>query len=166
MFAVFPQPVLIMLIRVLKGNPYLVNWFNPSISVVHGLVSVTDKCNMISEALPADAEGTAAWSRGKSRTSRPRYQVSLSPWRLLSHLLPGGICMTWETVTFCKYGKCCHLAWMLRRDMEVQSAPEELHGRDGERWWRRRRGGRFQQLKAVKMKKKHLDKETTLTCRD
>lgn len=93
MFAVFPQPVLIMLIRVLKGNPYLVNWFNPSISVVHGLVSVTDKCNMISEALPADAEGTAAWSRGKSRNSRPRYQVSPSPWRLLSHLLPVGINM-------------------------------------------------------------------------
>lgn len=63
MFAVFPQPVLIMLIRALKGNPYLVNWFNPSISLVHGLVSVTDKCNMISEASPrlllADAEGTA-----------------------------------------------------------------------------------------------------------
>lgn len=66
MFAVFPQPVLIMLIRALKGNPYLVNWFNPSISLVHGLVSVTDKCNMISEASPrlllADAEGTAEQS--------------------------------------------------------------------------------------------------------
>lgn len=89
MFAVFPQPVLIMLIRALKGNPYLVNWFNPYISVVHGLVSVTDKRNMISEASPrlllADAEGTAAQSRN-SGNSRPRYEASLS--HLLSHLLP------------------------------------------------------------------------------
>ena len=38
-----------MLISVLKGNPYLVNWFNPSISVVHCLVFVMAKCNVISE---------------------------------------------------------------------------------------------------------------------
>lgn len=85
MFAVFPLPVLIMLIRALKGNPYLVNWFNPSISLVHGLVSVTDKCNMISEASPplllADAEGTA-----ESEQCRPGYQVRLSPRQLVSHL--------------------------------------------------------------------------------
>lgn len=91
MFAVFPQPVLIMLIRALKGNPYLVNWFNPSISLVHGLVSVTDKCNMISEASPrlllADAEGTAARSRNSGK-SRLGCQVCLSPWQFLSHLLP------------------------------------------------------------------------------
>lgn len=51
MLEVFPQPILITLISALKGNPYLVNWFNPSIAVVHGLVSVTDKCNMISGAV-------------------------------------------------------------------------------------------------------------------
>lgn len=91
MFAVFPQPVLIMLIRALKGNPYLVNWFNPSISLVHGLVSVTDKCNVISEASPrlllADAEGAAAGSRNSGKR-RPGYQVRPSPRQLVSHLLP------------------------------------------------------------------------------
>lgn len=63
------QSVLIMLISVLKGNPYLVNWFNPSISVVHGLVSVTDKCNMISEAVAQRRYGGA--ELGNSRNSRP-----------------------------------------------------------------------------------------------
>lgn len=63
------QPVLIMLISVLKGNPYLVNWFNPSISLVHGLVSVTDKCNMISEAVARRRYGGA--EPGNSRHSRP-----------------------------------------------------------------------------------------------
>lgn len=69
MLAVFPQPVLIMLISVLKGNPYLVNWFNPSISVVHGLVSVTDKCNMISEAVAQRRYGSA--EPANCRNSRP-----------------------------------------------------------------------------------------------
>lgn len=63
------QPVLIMLISVLKGNPYLVNWFNPSISLVHGLVSVTDKCNMIREAVARRRYGSA--ELGNSRRSRP-----------------------------------------------------------------------------------------------
>lgn len=47
---VFLETVFIKLTSVLEGNPYLLNWFNPSISVVHGLVFVADKCNMISEA--------------------------------------------------------------------------------------------------------------------
>lgn len=63
------QPVLIMLISVLKGNPYLVNWFNPSIWLVHGLVSVTDECNMISEAVARQRYGGA--EPGNSRRNRP-----------------------------------------------------------------------------------------------
>lgn len=39
-----------MLITVVKGNPYLLNWFNPSILVVHGLVFAIAKSNVISEA--------------------------------------------------------------------------------------------------------------------
>lgn len=51
--AAFPRPVLIALMSVLRANPHLVDWFNPSISLVHGLVSVTDKRNAISRGLAA-----------------------------------------------------------------------------------------------------------------
>lgn len=116
MFTVFPQPVLIMLIRALKGNPYLVNWFNPSISLVHGLVSVTDKCNMISEASPrlllADAEGTAARSRNGGK-SRPGCQVRLSPWRFVSHLRGFDDAWSWNMP---KRRESCYLAWTLQQN--------------------------------------------------
>lgn len=76
MLAVFPQPILIPLISAPKGNPYLVNWFNPSIAVVHGLVSVTDKWNVISGVGVRRRCGGA--EPGNSRNSRPNVSAGLA----------------------------------------------------------------------------------------
>lgn len=47
---VFLKTMLIKSMSLPWGNPYLLKWFNPSISVVHSLVFVTAKYNVISEA--------------------------------------------------------------------------------------------------------------------
>lgn len=75
MLVVFSQPILIPLISALKGNPYLVNWFNPSIAVVHGLVSVTDKWNVISGVGVRSRCGGA--ESGNSHNSRPNVPAGL-----------------------------------------------------------------------------------------
>lgn len=74
-----------MLISVPKGNPYLGNWFNPSIWVEHGLVSVMDKFNMISNVAQRRCSGTEPGNSCNSRNN-PKCQVCLSR-QLLSHLL-------------------------------------------------------------------------------
>lgn len=57
--------LLTALVRALKGNPYLVNWFNPSIALVHGLVSVTDKRNVISGPSPPLVDAPKASTGGQ-----------------------------------------------------------------------------------------------------